>query len=39
MQYTLTDLYNAPPTLLANLHQRLDAAVFAAYRWPPDLSD
>jgi len=29
MQYTLTDLYNAPPTWLANLHQRLDEAIFA----------
>jgi hypothetical protein len=29
-QYTLTDLYNAPPTWLAHLHQRLDEAIFAA---------
>lgn len=30
MQYTLTDLYNAPPIRIANLHQRLDEAIFAA---------
>ena len=29
---TLTNLYNQCPT-------RLDAAVFAAYGWPPELSD
>ena len=29
---TLTNLYNQRPT-------RLDAAVFAAYGWPPELSD
>jgi hypothetical protein len=39
MQYTLTDLYNAPPAWLANLHQRLDEAIFAANGWPPDLLD
>ena len=32
---TLTNLYNERPTWLANLHATLDAAVFAAYGWPP----
>jgi hypothetical protein len=36
---TLTNLYNARPTWLDNAHKVLDAAVFAAYRWPADLSD
>lgn len=36
---TLTNLYNARPTWLDLAHQRLDAAVFAAYGWPSDLSD
>lgn len=36
---TLTNLYNERPTWLANLHANLDAAVFAAYGWPPDTSD
>ncbi len=36
---TLTNLYNARPTWLANAHARLDAAVFAAYGWPADLPD
>ncbi len=36
---TLTNLYNARPTWLANAHEKLDQAVFAAYGWPPDLSD
>ena len=36
---TLTNLYNARPTWLDNVHQKLDAAVFAAYGWPADLSD
>ena len=31
---TLTNLYNDRPTWLANLHDDLDAAVFAAYGWP-----
>jgi hypothetical protein len=31
---TLTNLYNARPTWLANLHARLDRAVWAAYDWP-----
>jgi hypothetical protein len=30
IQYTLTDLYNTPPTWLAILHQRLDEVIFAA---------
>ena len=36
---TLTNLYNARPTWLDNIHRKLDAAVFAAYGWPADLSD
>ncbi len=36
---TLTNLYNARPTWLANAHARLDAAVFAAYGWPEDVAD
>jgi len=36
---TLTNLYNERPTWLANAHTKLDAAVFAAYGWPADLSD
>ncbi len=36
---TLTNLYNARPTWLANAHAMLDAAVLAAYGWPPDLPD
>jgi type II restriction/modification system DNA methylase subunit YeeA len=36
---TLTNLYNARPTWLDNAHRKLDAAVFAAYGWPTDLSD
>ena len=36
---TLTQLYNARPTWLDNAHRKLDAAVFAAYGWPSDLSD
>lgn len=31
---TLTNLYNQRPTWLALAHQRLDAAVAAAYGWP-----
>jgi alpha-L-fucosidase len=34
---TLTNLYNARPTWLAQAHERLDAAVLAAYGWPEDL--
>ncbi len=36
---TLTNLYNARPTWLNNAHKKLDAAVFAAYGWPADVSD
>jgi len=36
---TLTNLYNQHPTWLELAHQRLDAAVCAAYGWPDDLSD
>jgi len=36
---TLTNLYNARPTWLDNVHKRLDAAVFDAYGWPCDLED
>lgn len=36
---TLTQLYNERPTWLDNAHRKLDAAVFAAYGWPDDLSD
>jgi hypothetical protein len=36
---TLTNLYNQRPTWLAQAHQRLDEAVFAAYGWDPGMSD
>jgi type II restriction/modification system DNA methylase subunit YeeA len=36
---TLTNLYNQNPTWLQIVHQKLDKAVFAAYGWPPDLTD
>ena len=36
---TLTNLYNAPPAWLSNLHKALDAAVLAAYGWPTALSE
>ena len=36
---TLTNLYNQRPTWLQNAHRKLDTAVFAAYGWPPDLTD
>jgi len=36
---TLTNLYNERPTWLDLAHQKLDAAVFAAYGWDPDISD
>jgi len=35
---TLTNLYNLRPAWLANAHQALDEAVFAAYGWPANLS-
>ena len=34
---TLTNLYNARPTWLAQAHERLDDAVLAAYGWPADI--
>src|SRR5665811_923429 len=34
---TLTNLYNARPTWLAQAHERLDAAVLVAYGWPADI--
>ncbi len=36
---TLTNLNNQRPTWLANAHDRLNAAVFAAYGWPEDVTD
>ena len=36
---TLTNLYNQRPTWLDLAHRKLDQAVFAAYAWPPDMSD
>jgi type II restriction/modification system DNA methylase subunit YeeA len=36
---TLTNLYNARPTWLADAHRKLDEAVFAAYGWPLTLSE
>ncbi len=36
---TLTNLYNQRPTWLQHAHRKLDTAVFAAYSWPPDLTD
>ena len=36
---TLTNLYNQRITWLAQAHERLDAAVFAAYGWPTKMTD
>ena len=36
---TLTNLYNQRPTWLALAHEKLDAAVFAAYGWDPAMAD
>ena len=36
---TLTNLYNERPAWLDNAHRDLDAAVAAAYGWPPDISE
>ena len=36
---TLTNLYNARPSWLAEAHRKLDEAVFAAYGWPGPLSE
>ena len=35
----LTNLCNTRPAWLDLAHQKLDAAVFAAYGWSPTLSD
>jgi type II restriction/modification system DNA methylase subunit YeeA len=35
---TLTNLYNQRPAWLANAHEALDRAVFAAYGWPSNLT-
>lgn len=34
---TLTNLYNERPSWLAQVHERLDHAVLAAYGWPADI--
>lgn len=36
---TLTNLYNARPGWLENLHRDLDRAVIAAYGWPAEITD
>jgi hypothetical protein len=36
---TLTNLYNDRPAWLDLAHQKLDAAVFAAYGWDATMSD
>jgi|SRR5271157_532532 len=36
---TLTNLYNARPSWLAEAHRKLDEAVSAAYGWPATLTD
>ena len=36
---TLTNLYNARPQWLTDVHAQLDAAVAAAYGWPSDITD
>jgi hypothetical protein len=36
---TLTRLYNERPSWLRDVHERLDAAVIAAYGWSPEASD
>ena len=36
---TLTNLYNQRFTWLAQAHERLDSAVFAAYGWPTTMTD
>ena len=38
-QRTLTNLYNESPAWLKAAHAKLDAAVFAAYGWPANISD
>jgi type II restriction/modification system DNA methylase subunit YeeA len=36
---TLTNLYNERPAWLENAHRDLNAAVAAAYGWPPDMAE
>jgi hypothetical protein len=36
---TLTNLYNQRPAWLDLAHKKLDAAVFDAYEWEPEISD
>jgi hypothetical protein len=36
---TLTNLYNQRPTWLDLAHRKLNAAVFAAYGWNPDIAE
>jgi len=36
---TITNLYNLRPSWLEDAHSVLDKAVFAAYGWPPSLTD
>ena len=36
---TLTNLYNARPSWLSNVHTDLDRVVLAAYGWPADLAN
>ncbi len=36
---TLTNLYNQRPAWLQLAHEKLDAAVFAAYGWNPAIGD
>ena len=36
---TLTNLYNERPSWLVAAHRALDEAVFAAYGWPPTLTN
>lgn len=38
-QRTLTNLYNARPTWLAQAHESLDRAVLDAYGWPHEIDD
>ena len=38
-KHTLTNLYNERPVWLGLAHERMDAAVAAAYGWPADLSN
>ena len=38
-QRTLTNLYNAQPQWLVDLHSKVDAAVAAAYGWPAEIEE